>query len=164
MNTANPASNASVEQFQTFQELIRRGDDNAAAEAGSALEKQQLSPLQRALVLQLQGDLAQAHGEPEAARRCWRNSLQLRFAPELALRLVEQALHPAMERSQRNEWLGLMQTLMNHGCEPQLLRTLERILKDYPLNQQRLELLEMVQQQPSLRPLWQRLQRFADVD
>ena len=56
MNTANPASHASVDQFQALQELIRAGDRSGAATAAATLRNAPLTPMQQALVLELEGD------------------------------------------------------------------------------------------------------------
>ena len=140
-----------MDQFQALQERMHAGDHPGAAAAAAQLLNTPLSPVQRALVLQLQGDLQQSQAESEAAERCWRESLQLRFAPELALRLVEREPHNG---------LALMQQLIATGHRSALLRTLNAVLQSYPLDQQRQELLAALERQPGLSDLAAPLQRM----
>ena len=130
---------------------MRAGDHPGAAASAAQLLNTPLSPVQRALVLQLQGDLHQNQGDGVAAERCWRESLQLRFAPELALRLVERDPHSG---------LVLMQQLIAVGQRSALLRSLGAVLQSYPLDQQRQELLAALKQQPGLSELAAPLRRL----
>ncbi len=130
---------------------MRAGDHHGATEAAAQLLATPLSPMQQALVLQLQGELQQSQGDSEAAERCWRESLQLRFAPELALRLVERDPHRG---------LALMQQLISTGHRSALLRSLGTVLQTYPLDQQRQELLALLERQPNLSALAPQLRRL----
>jgi hypothetical protein len=137
----NTASRAAIDQFRAFQALIRQGDHSAAGEAAETLLSCSLSPIQRALVLQLQGELQQSLGNSEAAERCWRASLELRFSPELALRLQEP---------------NLLLKIQPGGQS----RALAARLQSFPLDQQKRALLAELKQQPSLRLLTRQLQRL----
>ncbi len=143
MNTANPASHASVDQFQALQELIRAGDASGAATATANLRNAPLTAQQRALVLELQGDL--------------RQSLELRFAPHLALQRLEESL----VAQEQQPWLHWIRQLIESGYQRALLRTLASVLQRYPLDQQRRELLETLEQDPALSPLAQQLKRLV---
>jgi hypothetical protein len=144
----NTALSAATEQFRAFQALLRQGQPSAGAEAAEraeALLSRPLSPIQRALVLQLRGDLQQILGNSEAAERDRRASLELRFSPELALRQQDPALLAALQAQ---------------GQSRALARSLAARLKSLPLDQQRRALLAELEQQPSLRPLAKQLQRL----
>ncbi len=130
---------------------MRSGDHRGAAEASAQLLNTPLSPGQRALVLQLQSELQQSQGDGEAAERGWRESLQLRFSPALALRVVERDPHNGQ---------ALMQQLINTGHGSALLRSLAAVLQRYPLDQQRQELLAALEQQPGLSTLTPHLRRL----
>jgi hypothetical protein len=144
-----------VDQFQALQELMRAGEHRDAAEAAAQLLNARLSPVQRSLVLQLQGELHQSHGDGEAAQRCWRESLQLRFTPELALRLVDRDPHNGRE---------LMRQLITTGHRSALLRSLGAVLQSYPLDQQRQELLAALERQPGLSDLAPQLRRLWPLE
>ena len=143
MNTANPASHASVDQFQALQELIRAGDRSGAATAAATLRNAPLTPMQQALVLELQGDL--------------RQSLELHVAPHLALQLLEQSL----QEQDQQPWQTWMRQLIETGHQNAVRRTLAAVLQCYPLDQQRRELLEALEQDPALSPFAQQLKRLT---
>jgi hypothetical protein len=134
-----------VDQFRAFQDLMQQGEFNAAATTAEALLRERLTPVQRALVLQLQGDVQQRLNNREAAERCWRASLDLRFTPELALRLQDPA--------------GLAELpARGHGRE--LARTMANTLQRYPLQQQQRALLTDLEQEPRLAALVHQLRRL----
>jgi hypothetical protein len=145
----NTALSAATAQFQTFQEQLRQGEHSAAANTAEALLNRPLSPIQRALVLHLQGDLHRILGDSEAAERCWRASLEQHFSPELALRLQEP---------------GLLAELQKRGQGRALARTLAATLQSLPLDQQRRALVAELEQQPNLKPLATQLQRLMPLD
>lgn len=152
-----------ADQFQALQSRLQSGECEAARAMAEALLAADLEPLQRALVLQLQGTacLNNGQGDRAAAKELWQQSLQLRWSPQLALQCLELELLPAVNWAERNRWLTLMQQLISRGEGLALLRCLSWWLEELPLRQQRQELLTALEQELPLRPEWQRLQRCA---
>ena len=86
-------------------------------------------------MLELRGDLSQ--------------SLDLRFAPHLALQRLEESL----VAQEQQPWLHWIRQLIESGYQWALLRTLASVLQRYPLDQHRRELLEKLEQVPDTSPL-----------
>jgi hypothetical protein len=144
----------SIDQFRTLQDHLLKGDKDSVEACAAQLLNTDLSATQQALVLQLQGQR--------------QRSLALRFSPQLALRELERFLLPQPLFEHRAQWLSLMQQLVRHGHGPALLRLLARTASRYPLEQQRCDLVQMINEHdgfqlakhPELRPLWLRQQRL----
>lgn len=183
MTSATP-----LQQFQALQQQLRQGTPQpgtgptgaaptGAAPAGTApagvtveaLLEHPLTPRQRALVLQLQGELLRSQGKPLQALEVWQQSLRLHVAPKAALGSLELLLLPAVDWQQRDRWLELMRELVRCGAGPALLRLLFQVLDQYPVAQQGEELVRAIDQadalelaaHPRLRPAWLRLQRLV---
>lgn len=162
------ASTTPSQQFQALQQRLRQGEALEGLAEAQALLRQRLTPLQRALVLQLQADLLRGQGKPQEALALWDQSLQGRFAPAAALASLELLLLPAVDWDQRPRWLDLIRQLVEQGHGPALLRWLTQLLEHYPLDQQRQELLAAIESsggleradQPGLKVAWIRLQRL----
>ncbi len=174
MNAADVSVNATAErlqQFQALQEQLAQGDRATAAVTARTLLTDALQPLQRALVLQLQGELLRAEGDRGAAQRVWMQSLGLRFSPQVAFALAELSLLPAVRWQEQPQWQWLIRQLLECGYGAELLRWLLHVLEQYPLDQQRQQLLEALERehQPLLerdagfRRRWQRLRRCAGL-
>jgi len=142
LNTAIPTV---VDQFRSCQELLQQGESATAATAAEALLRERLTTIQRALVLQLQGEVQLRLNNREEAERCWRASLALQFSPELALRLQDPAY---------------LAELPSQGYGRELTRTLAAKLQSYPMQQQRRALLAELQMQPKLAAVASQLQRL----
>ena len=138
--STNPAA-MQMSQFDALQQLLQAGDAAGAEAAALALNKQALAPTQRALVLQLQAEALRRQGERNQALQLGLQSLPLRFSPQLALQCLELLLLPAIQWQQRSTWLSLMRQLVQQQHGPALLRQLRWLLSQYPLDQQRRELI-----------------------
>lgn len=153
-----------IGQFDALQQLLQAGDASEVEAVAIALNKQVLAPTQRALVLQLQAEALRRQGERDQALQLGLQSLMLRFSPQLTLQCLELLLLPAMQWQQRSTWLGLMRQLVQQQHGPALLRQLRWLLNQYPLDQQRRELIatleeaELFAEIPSLQQQLQRLQ------
>ena len=153
-----------MSQFDALQQVLQAGDAPGAEAAALALNKQALAPTQRALVLQLQAEALRRQGERDQALQLGLQSLQLRFSPQLALQCLELLLLPAIQWQQRSTWLGLMRQLVQQQHGPALLRQLRWLLSQYPLDQQRRELIATLEEAelfadiPSLQQQLRRLQ------
>lgn len=153
-----------IAQFDALQQLLQAGDASEVEVAAIALNKQVLAPTQRALVLQLQAEALRRQGERDQALQLGLQSLTLRFSPQLALQCLELLLLPAIQWQQRSTWLGLMRQLVQRQHGPALLRQLRWLLSQYPLDQQRRELIatleeaELFAEISSLQKQLQRLQ------
>lgn len=117
----------------------------------------------------LQQQVAQlrGQGDAQAAQAVALAALQLRFSAQLALQLLELQLLPAVQWSQRASWLHGMQQLLERGHGQALVRLLNHVLPQYPLDQQRQQLLAALDeaqlfagQSAALNALWQRLRRL----
>lgn len=163
---ATPAA-VQYTQFQTLQQQVRQREPVAAVLTARALLTSSLEPLQRALVLQLQGEALRAQGERAAAERVWSQSLALRFSPQVAFGLAELSLLPVVRWGDQQRWLPLLGQLLQHGDGSDLLRWLLHVLAEYPLQQQRQQLLDALEQHqrplllanPGLSARWRRLRR-----
>ena len=115
-------------------------------------------------MLQLQAEAPRRQGERDQALQLGLQSLQLRFSPQLALQCLELLLLPAIQWQQRSTWLGLMRQLVQQQHGPALLRQLRWLLSQYPLDQQRRELIATLEEAelfadiPSLQQQLRRLQ------
>lgn len=144
----------SYDQFRALQDHLQKGEQEAVEACATQLLNTGLTATQQALVLQLQGQR--------------QRSLALRFSPQQALRELEGFLLPQPLVEHRAQWLSLMQQLVGHGHGPALLRLLARTASRYPLEQQRHDLIQIINdhdglllaQHPELRALWLRQQRL----
>lgn len=172
MNSAGTPPPLLSDQFQALQEALEAGDAAGAAKHAELLLGRGLAPVQRALVLQLEGSaLLQRNRQNSAAViGLWHRSLALRFSPQLALQCLELELLPAVPWAEQPRWMSLMQRLIDRGYGPDLLQWLTAVLEQLPLEQQRRELLEglapprglSLERDPRLIPLWKRLCCCAD--
>jgi hypothetical protein len=176
VNPAATAASSPEDQFQALLHLQASGRWAALAEQGQQLLEQGLAPPQRALVLQLLAEAALAEGDRAGGERLLEQALVLLCLPQMALQWLELVLPEWVwqeanpERQERSPaWVPLCQQLVRQGHGELLLRSLMGLLAQLPLEGQRLELVEAMEQwdalllasQPGLRRQWQWLQQAA---
>jgi hypothetical protein len=158
-------------QFQALQQHLQQGDLHEARGVAEQLRAQSLNATQSALVLHLQSLVERQLGERDLAWQLGLQSLEQAYSPGRALSYLELVLLPVVRWPLRAQWLRLMQGVVRAGLGPQLLRQLAHILKTYPLDQQRQELLQAIDQHdgllqaevPQLTALWLRLQQVIQT-
>lgn len=133
-------------QFELLQQQLQKNDCIKALETAETLINQPLANVQRALVLKLQGDASRGAGDMDTAWCLWLESLMLRFSPQLAFVMLESITLPAFKESTQKEWFMIFCMLVDQGYEVLLLRFLSTWIEQWPLQQQRQQFFELVNQ------------------
>lgn len=133
-------------QFELLQQQLQKNDYQKALETAETLTNQPLANVQRALVLKLQGDARRGAGDMDTAWSLWLESLILRFSPQLAFVMLETITLPAFKESTQKEWFMIFCMLVDQGYEVLLLRFLSTWIEQWPLQQQRQQFFELVNQ------------------
>jgi len=158
-------------QFELLQQQLQKNDCIKALETAEALIIQPLANVQRALILKLQGDVSRGAGDMDKAWCLWQESLMLRFSPQLGFVMLESITLPALTESRRKDWCLIFCMLVEQGYEVLLFRFLSAWIEQWPLQQQRQQFFELVNQNishivdrdGSFNLLWVRLQRISGV-
>ncbi len=158
-------------QFELLQQQLQKNDCIKALETAEALIIQPLANVQRALTLKLQGDVSRGAGDMDKAWCLWQESLMLRFSPQLGFVMLESITLPALTESRRKDWCLIFCMLVEQGYEVLLFRFLSAWIEQWPLQQQRQQFFELVNQNishivdrdGSFNLLWVRLQRISGV-
>jgi len=158
-------------QFELLQQQLQKNACIKALETAEALTNQPLANVQRALILKLQGDVSRGAGDMDKAWCLWQESLMLRFSPQLGFVMLESITLPALTESRRKDWCLIFCMLVEQGYEVLLFRFLSAWIEQWPLQQQRQQFFELVNQNishivdrdGSFNLLWVRLQRISGV-
>lgn len=141
----------SLDQFQRYQELVSAlGRDDG--EAGKlevlklrrGLQSAALSPQQRALVLQLEGQWHRRNGALEVAGACWGDSLACVFTVRVALDWLELVLLERVTTTDQ-ELKRVVAGLRQAGAGSAMERWWQLALERLPLQQQRRNLLDRLE-------------------
>ena len=137
-----------VHQFQRLQALAAPstplGDPAELNALLESLEHAALSPLQRALVLQAQGQWQRRQGDTQAALRSWKESLNHSFTVRVGLDWLELVvLNGALGTD--DELVRICQQLQAAGAGRALERSVQQLIDTLPLRQQRLAVVERLE-------------------
>lgn len=140
-----------LDQFQRYQELlVALGREDGEAGQMEILKLRQellsgaLSPQQRALILQLEGQWHRRNGAQDAAASCWRDSLDCVFTVRVAFDWLELVLLepvPTTDQELKRVVAGLRQAGAGSAMERWWQLALERL----PLQHQRRNLLDRLE-------------------
>lgn len=140
-----------LDQFQALQEHIKLGRREHALTISDDLLQLQLSAFQRAITLQLQASLYQELNQPESALPAWRECLACGFNSRASFAILELLLLPSLKIDQHKQVLDVMNLLILNRQGIYLLYFLLYVLQQYPLNQQRFELIHFIDSNDALR-------------
>ena len=137
-----------VHQFQRLQELVAPfapvGDPAELNALLECLEHSALSPLQRALVLQAQGQWQRRQGDIQAALSSWKESLEHSFSVRVGLDWLELVVQNGALGTD-DELVRVCQQLQAAGARRALERSLQQLIDTLPLRQQRLAVVERLE-------------------